>query len=280
MALNEHATQALSIQGTADIMATECAVHVNSDDDEALYENGGATATAESFCVHGNHSGSNYTPSPRDKCWYENDPLASSFAADWTAANIDNLPCTYSNLAQINTGASTVTDLAPGVYCGGLTIKKGIVQLQANQMYVFRNGPLHVQSQGTLKGTHTPVLFDGDSTTRLITQAGANIVTSARSTGLFKGIAFAQNPDSIPDSPNLIIGGGQIEINGIMYFPEQPLKVTGNGDIGASAAQFAMIADTIAIEGNGQLNIKIGQNYQSTGLPDLPEAHEVVHLIE
>jgi hypothetical protein len=78
----------------------------------------------------------------------------------------------------------------------------------------------------------------------------------------------------------LIIGGGQIEINGIMYFPKQALKVTGNGDIGASAAQFAMIADTIAIEGNGQLNIKIGQNYQSTGLPDLPEAHEVVHLIE
>jgi hypothetical protein len=280
MALNAHAAEALSIQGTADILATNCAVHVNSDDDEALHQNGSATATAESFCVHGSHSGSNYTPSPKDKCWYENDPVASSFASDWASAGIDSLSCTYSNLPQINTGASTVTNLAPGVYCGGLTIKKGIVQLQANQMYVFRNGPLHVQSQGTLKGTHTPVLFQGDSTTRLITQAGANIITSARSSGLFKGIAFAQNPDSIPDSPNLIIGGGQIEINGIMYFPKQALKVTGNGDIGASAAQFAMIADTIAIEGNGQLNIKIGQNYQSTGLPDLPEAHEIVHLIE
>jgi hypothetical protein len=40
------------------------------------------------------------------------------------------------------------------------------------------------------------------------------------------------------------------------------------------------MADTIAIEGNGQLNIKIGQNYQATGLPDLPEADEIVRLTE
>ena len=79
---------------------------------------------------------------------------------------------------------------------------------------------------------------------------------------------------------SLIIGGGTMEINGILYFPSQPLKITGNGDIGTSSAQFAIMADTIAIEGNGQLNIKIGQNYQDTGLPDLPEADEIVRLTE
>jgi hypothetical protein len=144
---------------------------------------------------------------------------------------------------------------------------------------VFRDGPLHVQAQGTLKGTRTPVLFEGDDTTRLITQAGANVITSAPTSGEFKGIAFAQHPSSIPDNENLIIGGGQMEINGILYFPKQPLKITGNGDIGTTVAQFAIMADTIAIEGNGQLNIHIGQNYQDSGLPDLPEAHEIVHLI-
>jgi hypothetical protein len=71
-----------------------------------------------------------------------------------------------------------------------------------------------------------------------------------------------------------------MEINGIMYFPKQPLKITGNGNIGTTVAQFAIMADTIAIEGNGQLNIHIDQNCQGSGLPDLPEAHEIVHLIE
>ncbi len=145
---------------------------------------------------------------------------------------------------------------------------------------MFRDGPLEIQSQGQLKGTNVVVLFEGNDTTRLVTQAGASIVTSARSSGTFQGIAFAQYPSSVPASPNLIIGGGEMQINGIMYFPEQALKITGGGEIGTNAAQFAIMADTIAIEGNGELKIKIGQDYQSAGLPALPAADEVVYLIE
>src|SRR5687767_11694315 len=278
MALNPHAEEALTIQGTADLKANECAVHVNSDHPtDALHQHGSATATAKSFCVQGGHYGSSYTPPPQDKCAYEYDPLEASFAADWAKAGISGRPCTFTNLPQINTAGEVTLD--EGVYCGGLTIKKGTVNLKDDKVYVFRDGPLHVQAQGTLKGTRTPILFDGDETTRLITQAGANVITSAPTSGEFKGIAFAQHPLSIPDNENLIIGGGQMEINGILYFPKQPLKITGNGDIGTTVAQFAIMADTIAIEGNGQLNIHIGQNYQDSGLPDLPEAHEIVHLI-
>jgi Flp pilus assembly protein TadG len=281
MTLNDHAAQSLSIQGTADLIADGCSVQVNSDDEAAMHQNGSGTATATSFCVHGDYDGSNYSPDPRENCPAENDPLASEFASDWAAAHIDSTACTYSNWPQINSSsASTVTTILPGVYCGGLTIKKGTVQLQAGGMYVFRNGALEVQAHGTLKGTGVVVLFDGDNTTRLVTQAGASIITSARTSGLFQGIAFAQNPTSVPASPNLVIGGGTIEINGILYFPEQALKITGNGDIGTTASQFAIMADTIAIEGNGQLRIKIGQNYTSTGLPDLPAADEVVYLNE
>ena len=280
MALNEHLQQSLTIQGTADVLANECAIHVDSDHYDALHQQGSATATAESFCVRGGHYGTAYTPTPEDGCSYEHDPLYDTFMSDWSAESISSRPCTQSNLPQINIGATETFDLAPGVYCGGLTIKQGTVQLQSNQIYVFRDGPLYVQAQGTLKGTHVTILFEGDDTTRLITQAGADIIVSAPNSGNFKGIAFAQSPSSIPASPNLIIGGGTIEVNGIVYFPKQPLKITGNGDIGASVAQFAIMADTIAIEGNGELNIHIGQNYASSGLPDLPEAHEVVHLIE
>lgn len=280
MALNSNAEGALSIQGTADIIADGCAIQVNSDDDEALYQNGNGSASADSYCVQGGYSGSNYTPTPRENCAAENDPLEDEFAADWAAEGIDSMACTYTNLAEINTSASTITNLSPGVYCGGLSVKKGIVQLQTGQIYVFRDGPLEIQAHGTLQGTEVVILFDGDNTTRLVIQAGGSVVTSARSSGTFQGIAFAQNPSSVPDDPNLIIGGGEIEINGILYFPKQELKITGGGEIGTNAAQFAIIADTIAIEGNGQLRIKIGQDYQSTGLPDLPAADEVIYLIE
>jgi Flp pilus assembly protein TadG len=279
LALNPTAPGAISIQGTADVLADGCSIQVNSEDEEALYQNGSGTAQATSYCVAGGVEGDNFTPTPRENCAAENDPLADEFASDWTQENIDNLACTYTDYPEIN-DASITTNLSPGVYCGGLSIKKGTVQLQTNGIYVFRDGPLEIQSQGTLLGTEVVVLFDGDDTTRLVTQAGASIVTSARSSGTFQGVAFAQHPSSVPASPNLIIGGGEVQINGIMYFPEQAIKITGGGDIGTNAAQFAIMADTIAIEGNGELRIKIGQDYQSTGLPALPAADEVVYLIE
>jgi Flp pilus assembly protein TadG len=275
MALNPTAAKSINIQGTADLLAVGCAVHVNSSHSStALYQTGSGTGTADSFCVRGGYEGTSFTPAPK-KCYYEEDPIAAQFAADWATVNTT---CDYSDLPQINTGESTTTQLPPGVYCGGLTIKQGIVELQTDGIYVFKDGPLHVQAHGTLKGDKVAILFTGDDTTRLITQAGADIVASARTEAPFRGIVFAQEPSSIPKDENLIIGGGDININGIMYYPKQPLKVTGNGEIGTNAAQFAIIADTISIEGNGQLKIKIGQNYTSTGLPDLPESGEIVYL--
>lgn len=65
IALNPTASQSLSIQGTADILADGCAIHVNSKaDDDALYQNGNGSATADSFCVHGEYSGNNFDPTP------------------------------------------------------------------------------------------------------------------------------------------------------------------------------------------------------------------------
>jgi hypothetical protein len=61
---------------------------------------------------------------------------------------------------------------------GGLSLKKGIVQLEQGQVYVFRDGPLEIQG-GTLQGEQVVVLLQGNDSTRLVTQAGASIVTSA-----------------------------------------------------------------------------------------------------
>jgi hypothetical protein len=107
MAINPHAEEALTIQGTADLKANECAVHVNSDHPtDALHQHGSATATAKSFCVQGGHYGSSYTPPPQDKCAYEYDPLEVSFAADWAKAGISGWSCTFTNLPQINIAGS------------------------------------------------------------------------------------------------------------------------------------------------------------------------------
>ncbi len=105
---------------------------------------------------------------------------------------------------------------------------------------------------------------------------------NAKSTGTFAGVAIAQHPDATlgNNDEHLITGGGDVNINGIVYFPTQPLEIAGNGVIGADTTQFAIMADTIEVRGTGTLEIRIGADYEAAGLPKLPEAQERIALTE
>ncbi len=107
-------------------------------------------------------------------------------------------------------------------------------------------------SQATFKGTGVTILLAGNSSTYFDNQGGANIKLSAPTSGKFSGIVISQLSSSIPTSANTVTGGGDMEITGIMYFPNQPISVEGNGTIGDTTHQFAIMADTIAVQGTGQ----------------------------
>ena len=203
----------------------------------------------------------------------EQDPLAAQFSADLADVDLTNCKSDMPAVSQPHSSATS----APGVYCGGLNIK-GALNLQPG-IHVFRDGELEVTAHGSLLGAGVTILLTGNSNTRFINQAGSRVEISAPSEGHFASIVMAQNPTSIPNKDNLIIGGGSMEFNGVVYYPKQKLKVTGNGSISGNSSQFAIIADTIDIEGNGVLTIKIGADYLSAGLPALPEAHETVRLV-
>jgi hypothetical protein len=275
LALNKTVDKALHVQGTADILADGCAVHSNSKSKEGLYQNGSAKATAESFCVTGDYSGApgSFSPKPRRSCPIEEDPLASKFAA--ALAAIDTSSCIKA--ADNPSPVKADTALKPGVFCGGFKIFKGTVTM-APGVYVFRDGEFEVRAGATLKGEGVTILLAGNSSTRFINQGGANIDLSAPATGPFAGIVMAQLPDSIPSKENTITGGGLMDIDGIVYLPKQPLSIEGNGVIGDTTSQFAIMADTVSVQGTGLLTIRVTSDYQAAGLPELPESHETDRL--
>jgi len=274
MSMSKTKSQALMVKGTADIVADGCAVQVNSKASDALYQTGSATAKAKSFCVSGGYSAADGTllPRPSDSCLQEVDPLADQFAKDLATLG-DTTTCTQSDL-QVNSDA----EIGPGgVYCGGIDVKQGTLTLKAGT-YVVRDGEFHVSAGATLKGTGVTILLAGDSSTHFDNQGGANIELSAPTSGLFSGIVMSQLSDSIPAKDNTVTGGGTMEITGIMYFPAQPISIEGNGTIGDSTHQFAIMADTISVQGTGQLTIHISSDYASMGLPPLPTAQDKVRL--
>lgn len=272
LVLNHTAWKALDVQGTSQLKSEDCSVHVNSSHEEGIRQAGTSSAVAESFCVRGNYSGSNFTPMPRPYCRRELDPLANQFAADM--AKHDLTTCKLNVLSTIMAD----TALTPGVYCGGLTIKQGIVTL-APGLYVIRDGELSIEAQATLIGAGVTFLLTGNSNTRFANMAGANIRISPPTSGDFAGITIAQDPATIPSKPDVIRGGGTVDMEGILYFPKQPLVISGSGVIGAGVAQFAIFADTLSVEGNGVLELRFNAALASA-LPPLPKADEVIRLIK
>jgi hypothetical protein len=93
---------------------------------------------------------------------------------------------------------------------------------------------------------------------------------------------IAQHPDSITNTSkttaNSIIGGGIMSITGMVYYPSNILYVTGSGagtvsnpeKIATEDKQFAIVADKVFIEGNGQIRIGGAADSEGSGLPALP----------
>jgi Flp pilus assembly protein TadG len=271
--LDPTAPQSLYLNGTADTYANKCVVQVNSSSSTALKQVGSSTLTAESICVTGGSSGQNFTPTPQT-CKAVPDPLAANFATDF--ATYDTSVCDqYNGNGKSMLLGSGTTNLKPGVYCGGVKVTNGSIGVLAPGIYFIKDGELNIKSGGTVTGTGgVTIVLMGNSTTDLNVQAGGNLQLKAPASGAFAGIAIAHHPASIPSSSSgdLVIGGGSIDVEGIIYTPKQLLTITGNGDISMNAKQFAMIANMISIQGNGELRIGQGADAAGSGLPSLPSA--------
>lgn len=276
LALNPSEAESLHVKGTADIKAKSCAVQVNSSSNSALYQNGNATIKAANIDVVGNYTGSNFTPKPSVGVNPFADPLAAKFATDFAAAFAS---------APVRTipSAGGTTTIQPGRYNGTIRINNGGKITMAPGVYFIVGGQLDVRAGGDLYADQgvtivftesNPNIVVNNTGTRLNVQAGGNMRIKAPASGRFAGIAIAQHPNSRPGSQksqaNSIIGGGQLDLTGIVYFPKQTLWITGNGDVATNSPMFSIVADRIFVEGNGQLNIGQSADFEAAGLPALP----------
>ena len=277
MAINNTKDKALNIQGSATIKAQGCAIQVNSNSNLGLYQTGTGSAEAETFCVYGGYSAAAGTlvPTPETNCYREADPVASTFAAALAATDTTSCLAASANPTPVKSDMW----ITPGVYCGGLSIFSGTVHMNPGT-YVIRDGEFEVRAGATLIGEGITILMVGNSSTRYINQGGANLQLTAPTEGAWAGFVIAQDPASVPTKSEQITGGGLMDINGVVYFPNQPLLISGNGEIGDNSSLFAIIADTISVQGTGTLVIHISNEYSSLHLPELPTAQDQVRLSE
>lgn len=280
LALNESIANALEVKGTADIKSKNCSIWDNSGSNAGLYQNGAATITAKQINVVGNYVGSNFTPMPITNAMKFDDPLKDKFNTEFNA-NIGGATVRYNSNAQMSFSANTEQTIQPGIYSGGIKVGSNVIVHLSPGTYYITKGAFEIRSGGTVDilggGAATIVMYGSDTKTNLIVQAGGNLTLKAPATAPFASLAIAHHPNSIPIAPHgdEVIGGGTIDITGILYHPKQLFTITGAGagtvtNIATNSPYFAIVADKIHIDGNGQVNVSQASDFEASGLPALP----------
>ena len=257
--LEASASPAVNFQLSGNFTANGCAVWSNSTQSIALSGSSSGTATATKFCaVGGATQGSTvFSVPPEGNCDPADDPLAD------VAMPTIGL-CDYNNYTISTSG--TVT-LDPGVYCGGLKFNSQ-AQVQLNPgNYVIKDGPFSIVGGSSVTGTGITFLLTG--TNSGLKFGGASVINiTAPTSGTYAGIAIFSNRNSPADTSRLI-GSTSLDIEGVVYLPNQDLIYSGSSSSLMPAAFTVLVARTVSFQGSSDTVIR--SDFASSDVP-VPEA--------
>lgn len=234
LALNEHASKAIEVQGSTNVSMVGCIIASNSNASDSLYRGGSAKLTAKCAIAVGDILGLSDSstklecPAPMPKQYPSFDPLAGVE------------PPPYGSCKSIKGGK--ITALEPGTYCnktisGTVTLEPGV--------YIFKGGKINLGGNGSLTGVGVTIFLMEDA--ELSINANQLASLSPPATGPYAGITIYQAPGNTKDLT--LNGGAGSSINGFVYAPDARITYTGNSDTGSDAC-LRIVGDTIKMIGN------------------------------
>jgi hypothetical protein len=270
--LHPNASAAFDIQSNTNLDAG-CGVQVNSTSSSALSVTSGSLLSSTDIDVTGDYqalSGSTVSPTPDTGEPAIPDPLAWLQPPTYSG-------CNYTNVTIDLPQATSTHTLSPGIYCGGIEIKKGSVTLQPGEYILVgtsnRGGLVVGGSDTSLQGDGV-FIYNGGLTNcssgpekcRIYVKSGATMRLSAMQTGYYAGIAIFQER-ALLDEEKLEVrfeSGSHVSIHGTVYVPYHEY-VHHSDATGLSATPWtAVVARTMEISSNSN----VGINASLTSIPN------------
>ena len=239
-ALSRNADKAVKASGAA-VVNLPCGIFSNSGADEALSGDGGACITASRLKSVGGASGDCLNPAVVT----DNRPISDPFA-DMQPPSYGG--CDFNGNIRVN-GGETVT-LTPGTYCGRIRVNSGGTLNFDPGLYVLDSTAMTITSNATVTGSDVTFYLTENSTqgTNISVAANASVTLSAPTGGDLPGVLFYQDRNSPADISHSFTGQSSMNLEGILYFPNQNLKFAGGGAI--DPVSTVIVADTIDFTGN------------------------------
>jgi len=281
LALNPHGSRSFEVTKSAQFIAPNCSVQVNSDAKVAAAVDHGGNAKAKSFCIVGGATGP-FEPNVNTECSVIENPYE-----DVKVNTLgDCINYTKEFKEKFNHWGAQVEgiDLFPGVYCGGLDLYEKIINFTPGT-YIMRNGPLHIRQGSKAKADGVTFVFDGQGS-YLNIQDGSKFYIRAPKTGDLAGLAFFENVkfgmgkfNKHSTGKNHIRAGSNIEIVGTVYFPTQDIIVSGGSGYGSRAPATSFIGYNVTM--TDAAYVQVSTDHSKAGLPpQLPRSDEGARLIK
>ena len=245
--LNPSASGAVSVSGNAQV-TLGCGVVANSNNGSGINESGSGCLTASKLKVVGGAGGNCLNPTPQTGIPPITDPLA---ALEGPSVG----PCDFNgNDAKFNSnnGPDPII-LAPGVYCGGITINTSRNVIFSSGLYILNDAALSISGQANVTGTDVSFYLtpNGGPNDDITISGGASATLSAPNGGELPGILFYHDRGATGNITHNLTGGATMQLEGIVYFPSVDMVFSGGALLQSAGA--IIIADEISFTGNAFL---------------------------
>lgn len=255
LSLNGSDSNAYKMMNNAHVQAPTCGIFSNSVAANGMVLQNTASLTASVICSSGGivATASQTNVTPETDCPVMPDPLAGHATPTVGA-------CTANSYAV---SSGTIT-LAPGVYCGGMSITGTARVTFSPGTYVIKNGAFTIAGQAVASGMNTGFYLVGDNA--LINFAGNSTINlSGAESGVMAGLLFFADKGESDGSTHVINSPNVQVLTGTIYLPMGDILVNPNGNVAGTSAYTAIIAQRVRM-GNGS-NLVMNTNYASTNVP-------------
>lgn len=241
LALDEDASAAIKIQGSAEIEMKGCRLASNSAASDAISRGGAARITAECVSAVGGTSGLEGSSkaildcgAPRENQYPTHDPLALLDPPSY--AGCESLP------------DEQPMTLEPGTYCDETL--SGQITLQPGS-YVFRGGRIKLGGNGSLVGNGVTLFLMEDAEFGI----GANqtVQLTPPEEGDYTGVTIYQERGN--DAPLKINGGVDSFISGFIYAPSAHVFHAGNSTTSTAKRCLRIVGNTVEMTGNSGVSL-------------------------
>ncbi len=255
LGLDASASGTISLDKNSNVLGNGCAVYSNSVSVNSIKSKNSSVLTADVICAAGGKDGEkgNFNPDPITDCPTFTDPLAGR--SEPSAGS-----CTYKDTVI----AGRSTSLAPGVYCGGLTITSFANVTMAAGLYVIKDGPLIVSGGGELRGSGVSIYLTGQGAV-LDTTSDSTLALSAMTTGSTAGLLFFESRGQSTQGRHNLLSNNAARLVGTVYLSRGRLAIGGSAKVGSESAYTAIVARMLEVTGGPQ--VVLNTNYDRTDVP-------------